>query len=433
MKKFRLLILFFLFVFKAVFLEGIQLLVYQNPDGTLSPIGTKIPQELKESAYHDVLMRYDYPMCLALSPDDPAYEILSGTNAQAIEELFNGQLRQIHPQLRSVWVPTSLWEAYVITQNKQLEKEATAINLDKDVISIVSDPSKNLSALYEVFLKANHQQALASLFLQLNDSFYESFLAKKSPGITPLIEQVCQEERLAHQANKQLLYRVAPLLLCQLPDGSRSQLLFLPLVADKQKINLFVTNEKIGSYALSYGNSLFAGYFFSQNACVFHYLCYSTQGSAFHILSIETKLLMDAKQSLFAIPPLSPLAALLAKGEWFHAHTKMAVTDSKVYKNKVCPGWCEETNFGLIDHTGFLLTTEKTPEELGAGLLQVAATHGKIFFLAKGTGILTSDSLKKRILKNHQNAALSLKKGLEHTRLTRHTGQKAPSLFFQEK
>lgn len=104
--------------------------------------------------------------------------------------------------------------------------------------------------------------------------------------------------------------------------------------------------KKNTSYSISFGNSLLAGALGDETACVYNFLrglnpFGSYDQDAFRSIQISGyAILIDKKayvehqiNNLFFIPSLATLPALFARGEYFHARTKAAVTNKKVKFN----------------------------------------------------------------------------------------------------
>src|SRR5579872_2573255 len=110
-------------------------------------------------------------------------------------------------------------------------------------------------------------------------------------------------------------------------------------------------------YSISFGNSLFAGILRDEHASVYYYLAEKNKPT---FKAVGYALLVDKKEyyvysnnNLFFIPPLSTLAALFERGEYFHARTKAAIAkkNSKEHEIRGLIG------FKLKDPVGIILIT----------------------------------------------------------------------------
>ena len=136
-------------------------------------------------------------------------------------------------------------------------------------------------------------------------------------------------------------------------------------------------------YSISFGNSLFAGSLEDCGACAYSFLSgYRLDDSASKPLFKEAgyALLIDKKEyiltnnaNLFFISSLSPLAALLQKGEYFHSRTKAAIS-LKSSKGSSIRGL---VNGQLIDPTGVILIT-RDPLKHAALFSQFLVDNGRI-------------------------------------------------------
>src|ERR1700722_6857969 len=170
----------------------------------------EIPSDLKQRAYHEVLLKEDYPLSLMAGRLPPSNEVM------------NQKLSQIHPKLKAQWVPTSLFQLFVLHEffvdgefrefvkelgyscgyrdkNDHREKEKFGqfqseieINIDDEVVKTLSDPNQSNTTLYSLYEKINHHERFCRFFLKINDAFCKAY----SPGMLESLrkEIPCEKE-----------------------------------------------------------------------------------------------------------------------------------------------------------------------------------------------------------------------------------------------
>jgi hypothetical protein len=164
-------------------------------------------------------------------------------------------------------------------------------------------------------------------------------------------------------------------------------------------------------YSVSFGNSLFAGAIRDRSACAYTFLTgervYSDSSkSAFktvgYALLIDKKDYVEHQNSqLFFIPPISPLASLFLRGEFFHARSKAAIAvkpEGRVRVTGVFAGIDK-------DPTGVILIT-RDPLKHAALFSQFLADNGRII-QAGDPSKLTPEEKKfaDNVLKTQKEAA----------------------------
>ena len=399
----------------------------------LAPEG-EVGDEYKKRAYHEVLLKEDYPMCLMTSKLPPS------------EEKINEKLSQIHPHLKAKWVPTSLFQLFVlegffsrpefqdyvhklgygcgfydqsdfleeIKYQNAIAEEITTVNIDAKVVKVLSDRESSKEDLYAVYEEINHNDAICSFFLKFNDDFIgkysENLEDELLAGIPQnihhwkrnhfpflynnysrdanedmymllrllsqnrdLIKRVISEEIKAHAEGKHLIYRGAELVFFNSQEEDPVPLLLLPVNAKRIKEEFFL-DKGMSSYSLSYANSLFGGIFLSTDACAARYADTTDDFYAFHALKLDHNSLVD--DPLFCIPPFHPFSEMIVEGEWFHPHAKIA----KKEENQRCYGWFAKANRNFTDHLGFIMHSD-SPEELGMKHLNLVSNNAVLMNL----------------------------------------------------
>lgn len=143
---------------------------------------------------------------------------------------------------------------------------------------------------------------------------------------------------------------------------------------------IYYKEDAFSSYSVSFGNSLFAGLLFDKNACALTYLCRKPHTG--YSLFINKKEYIDNFNSdLLFIAPLSTLAGVFSKGEWFHSRTKAAIKKKK--EDEL--GHIFGLSTPLKKDSDSIITTTKDPFK-----------HASLFstFIAKNGVIITDGNLE---------------------------------------
>lgn len=469
------------FLFYTSHVEGVYLLLTDD----------ELPYSKLKQAYDQVLIKYDYPMCLALSTKMAEYEICLGNDPLSVDYLMENKLQAIDPSLHCLWVPTSLFQFFVLKEyfenssfrnyikelgyscclynknNKDEQdnwKNYTDKNgikfipkIDSKVINCLNCPETG--SLKQIFHEVNTRRDICAHFLALNRSFISwcqdqngsedlyafvkdkktiEILLKTLPkpfanwigtnfpyamangndgdfrGFLELLTDlktvvsVFESEVAAHQLNQEIIFRGAELVSLNLNEKV-NKLLFLPWKGTHNANREFILDgEEIESYALSYGNSFLGGVFFSLEACAAKYVHLNHSEYAFHGIQLKRDKVANIKKNLYAIPLLHPFAEMLSSGEWFHVHSKVAVKNPEDYSiNKRCPGFLNHPHF--LDRTGFLLTCNSTPLQLGLELISLVGEKGIIFFIQGAN--------PEEIIQNHKKVFILIENGPKWTRM----------------
>jgi hypothetical protein len=189
-----------------------------------------------------------------------------------------------------------------------------------------------------------------------------------------VVSKIIALEYEARELNKALLIRGSSFEMFQVKPGLQPQkkkLMGSSLVkqdrseGDDVSFEAAYGEKKNTPYSISFGTSLFAGVLGDRTACAFNFLTDPTLVSSgldreeimSHIpgyaILIDKKAYIEHHiNNLFFIPPLAPIAAIFANGEYFHARTKAAVAKKEQGKREVVGFWGE-----LEDPIGVFLIT----------------------------------------------------------------------------
>lgn len=169
--------------------------------------------------------------------------------------------------------------------------------------------------------------------------------SNKSSLKNNIITKTIALEYEARTLNKALLIRGTSLKLFQINGNTNTLEKYLagstirrPKPFLEKSLLEDYKNNVLSPYSISFGNSLFGGVFTDGNACAYNYL----SGTVISYFNAKTPpinkavgyvLLINKKDSinhnnfnLFFIAPMSTIASLLEKGEFFHSRTKAAVS-----------------------------------------------------------------------------------------------------------
>jgi hypothetical protein len=190
---------------------------------------------------------------------------------------------------------------------------------------------------------------------------------------TKIIEQVMDLEYEARKLNKALLLR-----------GSNSvekmAMGYLPYHAEKHAESRYKSFNLIGStvygtptfknallgsytskYSISFGNSLFAGWFHDATACAYLYMSADVgKLKSYGLLLDKQQYVENNNHDLFFIPPLETIASLYAAGEFFHPRTK--VVDIKTKDDVIIRGMAKMISNRVIDPAHILLYPGNTTQ-----------------------------------------------------------------------
>lgn len=142
-----------------------------------------------------------------------------------------------------------------------------------------------------------------------------------------LLAQAIKLEYKARSENKGLLFRGTAPISFNITANKQLQLMGSTLKGTWLSTDI-ARDYKTSSYqpfSISFGNSLFIGYFNDWGACPYMYL--AKHGGYALMVNKKQYISHGTPWNLFYISPLAPLAALYARGEFFHSRTKGGTPD----------------------------------------------------------------------------------------------------------
>jgi hypothetical protein len=231
-----------------------------------------------------------------------------------------------------------------------------------------------------------------SSFLQVIGRLLASFPFRDS-----IIFKIVDLEYEARLSNKALLMRGTSFKEFQLGLGEEKLLIGGTLFAGP------LLERSYGRpYSISFGNSLFAGAFSDETACVYNHLYIRDfRNIRGYVVFIDKNAYKEHQNNnLFFIPSLATLPALFSKGEYFHARAKAAIANKKSpFSTTGIAGG------GEVDPTGVLVITRDP------------LYHAELFskYLAENSRLIKigTDSLSKEEKAFVRDAAVSQKEAAQ--------------------
>jgi len=153
--------------------------------------------------------------------------------------------------------------------------------------------------------------------------------------------------------------------------------------------------QSITPYSISFGNSLFAGFFRDPLACVNFYL--ERYGTGYGLFINKYNYIQHREARLFFIAPLASIAALFERGEYFHSRTTIPLNKKSVESISNIIGLADTIH---TDPLGVLLIT-RDPLKNAALFADFVAKNGEIINIQPAGAIETEGG----ILQAHEEAA----------------------------
>jgi len=191
---------------------------------------------------------------------------------------------------------------------------------------------------------------------------WDAKVGMRSEHKTHIISKVMSIEYEARLLNKALLLRGTSFLELSNPikhlEDEKKMILAGSTINRKISVTSILHRAipKEG-YSISYGTSLFAGYYQDPGACTYNYLIRDTAGQetmvGYGLLIDQQAYLQDGNRGLFYIPSLAPLTSLFGQGEYFHARSRVAVIDKD--KVRQFQGIARRDVGGIIDPANIII------------------------------------------------------------------------------
>jgi hypothetical protein len=328
----------------APFVCAEYLLVKETPE-RLIPL-----TEQEHASAYDILMKYQFPM-----NTNPAWHLEQELNPQELEAMFTNEhsflqekiTQALGQAVKVTFIPTTLYEVLIITI---LEKTS----LDFPSFSSCSPAWHSIAVL-----DAQNTDKLHDLYRENNQLRFHRFINDRITEIIgkeidpqslqisrPIAEKTLNEQKelLIKTSRKKLSFRQPEK---KLYDTARKALIYdyeayatgcHVLYRGTSGHDSSITRTKRSDsvpHSLSFGQTLFGGYYRDWTACTFFIIqeCISASYSLF----VNKYEYYKKTNNLFFLPPTNTLASLFGKGEFFHPRTKVFLQNSSVGH---CSGVC---------------------------------------------------------------------------------------------
>ena len=422
-------LLFVSLLLSMVYLKGELIVVKQNKQGFFLPLDSS--DKLSQKAITDTLLAYSWPTVIANSSltSEESAELFSN-KPYSEEQFLNKKLKLINTAYRALFIPTALYELFAISHYSSSTSNAlkTAndllcrgnINLSKNLNKInkkVHEIKKENYALYKSSSATFYDEAFFIINKELATSLFSFYkAAKKIKDLTILSEKIkiiapkfaafliknkntsgidLRESLLpatdtlnnnsilaralsleyeARENNKTVLFRGSSAIEIEIRKNKKRVTLLGSSIKEGSLFGTILENYRSKNntpYSISFGNSLFAGFFNDKGACAYEFL--NSRGGYGLAISKKDQIEHESSNLLF-IAPLGTLAGLFEQGEYFHSRSKAAV---KKIGNSSSP-IAGIAGSSLIDPCG-IVTTVRDP-----------LTHASLFsdFLAQNLKLI---------------------------------------------
>jgi len=215
-----------------------------------------------------------------------------------------------------------------------------------------------IAKLFDAYptLKSNHNGQAVSVDLESKAS--QIYTVLESVGFKPnatILSQVLSIEYEARKKNKGLLLRGAPERFLSVVGEGESPIAVMDTMIQEKYFFTDVAKaykeQRNKRYSVSFGNSLFAGWFEDKLGCVYDYL---SRRPGYALLIDKKAYVRTHNNDLFLIAPLAPIVAIFSAGQWFHSRTKLAAGMGEVMGMKA------GSKHFVIDRTG-IFEIERDP------------------------------------------------------------------------
>lgn len=462
-------------------------------------------------AIAQVLLNYQWPMVIA-NPNLTSTEqdeLLTADIPNAEENFIRRKLQEINPDYDVAFIPTCLYEMFLIDitnqkENNPLQSLVKPMDIATSRINIINEINGNgplhnpWQDVNNTFTQRNNlfyahafffcnNVIVQNLFMQypilqttlsgiaLSDAIqslietisynlalnifntnklytsYEIFYKHisgpdKTISYHQAIAQVLKLEYEMRRLNKGLLLRGTNVIkLSRL--GNKKLSIFGSTLTETEIIeNLQKSYKKKSTlpYSVSFGNSLFGGFFHDNTACVAHYFT-KISNHGYGISINKNQYIKNPASSLFFISPLAPIAALFASGEFFHSRTKTSISQN-IDKNKKIIGLAAPIS-EIVD-SDHIITTLNDPlvnaelfsHYLAENMYILSVGHNQIYsvspYYPKKDTLLNEgftdeeiDIFNQKMKMKSENLKANQKKAADYYKATRKLAQHLPKVI----
>ena len=417
-------------------------------------------------AISKTLLKYQWPMCTSQNLTEVEKQELLITDKPCAEELFiQSKLKQelgvenFDPEV--IFIPTTLYELFCINyikshgeriassyeelntfhNDKSRKLNLTSIlNLDENAqavhqrihqvfhdVNMHYFDDKNLTLdcnqacikmLFQEYpeLKDCENALQASKIIQEKSQELSIILSKNLIEIknhSAIVKKYIKTEYEAREQNKALLVRGTTSLHninFEIKNLSDENLGCISL--SENKIKRYINKKNLEPYSLSFGNSLFAGYFNDQPACAYFFLKKSNWDrnndpvAGYSLFVNKDEYMKNRNSQLFFIPSLTTVASLMSSGEYFHPRST-AAQYIKTGEKEFIGGLYNE----MIKDPAEILFIQRDPWLHSELFYTYFANNGKIIHRVDDADLTEKDKTDaQQILLKHQQAAELYKK-----------------------
>lgn len=474
MKALKVLLIYFL---SSSFVYSQILVVKVDSLGSVKPISDQDIEKNNQQIV-DILLKYTWPTCIANDlTDEEKVALLTPGNSGAELKFIRKKIKEIADDLDVVFVPTTLYELFLIKEINKLYLSTTYQN--PTLFNIFSESEDTILAKikklfltslfkispaeyvkYEINKEYNrfnnkihrdlfnkrsvlsfHKKFIEDLALNTKlEKMHEFLYSKRYELMKKLLEEIkvvsyrkldieikfndpldiikksIDLDYQAFDKNKALLFRGTNFLDIPSVHGSKKVLattVYGTVYHYEKNISLQKSRD-IPPYSLSFGNSLFAGAYNDSGACAYQYLT-NIKDMGYVILIDKFAYIDNYISNLFFIASLATEVGLLGSGEWFHSRSKPTV----LVKNKQSIHVSGVAGPNIIDPYGIFLIV-RDPYKQAQLFSEYLAKNGVI--LHKGEYSNLTEEEKKgltELIKNQQNMGIEYKvvawfKKMEH-------------------
>lgn len=219
---------------------------------------------------------------------------------------------------------------FMISSNNQyvdmLFKKYPEITLQSNAFKVSQALSKKYKEMIVMF-KEQMVIIYGNGFVGTSEEYSKNLIFGFSDCDHSILEEIIAIELQAREKNKAVLFRGTKFDIFDFSLHKAGKLAGTTIFAPRGKYqNLLQKNPKLKPFSISFGSSYFGGLLKDCSACVAYYI----RDSPGYALFINKKnYVLNRNDKLFFIPPLSYTAALMSKGEFFHARSTVATLQDK--------------------------------------------------------------------------------------------------------
>ncbi len=320
------------------------------------------PESLTEEEHeviYTIKLIFQFPMNLAHSNGSPY-------NPDEIKTM-NDEIHKIYPNIHAVFIPTTMYEFFVLHNIDNLEKEHPGC-FDRPYSRYMGKDATSCQ-FYNIELKKLHgtinnhiiSELAEKNISQLTQHDYEVILQQKV--------YLLETSFLNNAFTDNILKRAITLEYNAQENGN----FLLYRGTNRLPPSYLFTADNDEQYSFSFGSSLFGGYFYDSGACAYKLFKDYKSG---YVVPISKKNYMannSPLQNMFFIPGLTTIAQILGTGEFFHARTKIKNQTMRI-KGIICG------NNQQIPYSMIIQDSEKEKNKIYHNIFEYIKNHHRVHF-----------------------------------------------------